>query len=102
MSVTANSDRDLLREKMWNGINIGEENKRSYELRMTVLVPKARELPPTRILAPACTILRGVNKLRPSIQYNGGFVDVHDPGLRQPGRSPAVHRRDAASGPSAA
>jgi len=85
MSMTANSDRDLLREKMWNGINIGEENKRSYELRMTFLVPKARALPASKILSPVRTILRGANKLRPSIQYNGGFVDVHDPGLRQPG-----------------
>ena len=85
MSVAANSDRDLLREMIWQGINIGEENRRTYDLRMTIIVPKARDLPSTKILAPVRTLARGVSKLRPSIQFNGSFADAHDPGLRQPG-----------------
>jgi cell surface protein SprA len=85
LSLTANSDRDLLRENLWNGINIGEENKRSYDLRMTVIVPKARDLPTAKILAPVRTVARGLTKLRPSIQFTGNFADIHDPGIRQPG-----------------
>ncbi|MCK9995311.1 MAG: cell surface protein SprA [Candidatus Krumholzibacteria bacterium] len=85
LSVSANSDRDLLRELKWHGVNIGEENKRAYDLRMTILVPQARDLPSTKILAPIRTLARGASKLRPSIQFNGSFADAHDPGLRQPG-----------------
>jgi hypothetical protein len=85
MSIGANSDRDLLRKQLWNGVNIGEENGRSYNLRMTFLVPRAREMPQTKILAPVRTVFKGLSKMRPSIQYNGAFNDVHDPGIRQPG-----------------
>jgi hypothetical protein len=85
MSISANSDRDLLREMKWNGLNIGQENKRTYDLRMTIIIPKARDLPSTKILAPVRTLARGITKLRPSIQFNGSFVDIHDPAIRQPG-----------------
>ncbi len=85
MSVTANSDRDLLREQMFGGINIGQENRRTYGLRMTILVPGARDLPTGKLMAPIRTVARGLTKLRPSIQFNGSFADAHDPGLRQPG-----------------
>ena len=70
---------------MWNGINIGEENGRSYSLRMTFLVPRAREMPQTKFLAPVRALARGLTKMRPSIQFNGAFGDVHDPGVRQQG-----------------
>jgi len=85
MSVTANSDRDLLREQIIGGVNIGEENRRTYGLRMTILVPGARDLPTGTLLAPLRTVAKGLSKLRPSIQFNGSFADAHDPGLRQPG-----------------
>jgi hypothetical protein len=85
LSVTANSDRDLLREKLWHGVNIGEENRHSYDFRMTVILPKARSLPTAKIFGPVRALARGVSKMRPSIQFNGSFADAHDPGLRQPG-----------------
>ncbi len=88
LSASANSDRDLLREEMWNGINIGQENRRSYDLRLTVIIPKARELGTAKILAPVRTVFKGMSKLRPSIQFNGSFADAHDPGLLQPGDPP--------------
>ncbi|MEN8005674.1 MAG: hypothetical protein ABFS42_01615 [Candidatus Krumholzibacteriota bacterium] len=85
LSVTAASDRDLLREQILGGINIGQENRRSYGLRMTVLVPRAKDLPEGPLMAPLRTAVRGLSKLRPSIQFNGTFADAHDPGQRQPG-----------------
>ncbi len=91
LNMTANSDRDLLREKMWHGVNIGEENMRTYGLRMTILLPKARTLPSAKILAPVRTLARGLTKLRPSIQFNGGFVDLHDPAVRQAGDPEGIH-----------
>jgi len=85
LSVNASSDRDLLREQIVGGINIGQENRRTYGLRMTILVPGARDLPSGKLLAPLRTVARGLTKLRPSIQFNGSFVDAHAPGLRQAG-----------------
>jgi hypothetical protein len=74
----------MLREATRLGVNIGQENSRSYDLRMTITPPKARELPSGKLFAPARTLIRGLVKLRPSVQFSGSFNDVHDPGIRQP------------------
>jgi len=85
LSMGVGSNRDLLRPKKWNGINIGEENSRNYDLRMTILVPRSHSRGGGKLLAPLRAILRGVNKMRPSLSFQGSFTDVHDPGIRQPG-----------------
>ncbi|MDX2473329.1 MAG: cell surface protein SprA [Candidatus Krumholzibacteria bacterium] len=85
MSVSGKSDRDMLRESEKFGVNIGQENKRAYDLRMTITPPKARELPEGKIFAPVRAAAKGLIKLRPSVQFTGSFDDVHDPGIRQPG-----------------
>jgi len=90
LSLNANSTRDLLRPEYWHGINIGQENKRTYDLRMTIFVPKARDLPTIKAMAPVRALFRGLNQLRTSIQYNGNFADVHDPGIRLPGDPPGI------------
>ncbi len=90
LTVTAKSDRDLLRESRTWGVNIGEENKRSYNLRMTVSAPRAKEMPSGKFFSPLRTMVRGLNKLRPSIQYTGGFADQHGPGIRQAGDDNSV------------
>lgn len=46
MAFSANSDRDLLREQTRFGVNIGEENRRSYDLRITFSTPKGAKIPP--------------------------------------------------------
>lgn len=83
LTLTAKSDRDLLREKRAFGVNVGEENQRSYDMRMTVKTPRAKEMPDGPLFMPLRTAVRLVNKLRPSIQFNGKFVDQHGPGVRQ-------------------
>lgn len=85
LTVTATSDRDLLREKQWNGVNIGEENRRSYDLSMTLFVPKADIMPQSRLMAPLRAVMREAAKLRPTIRYTGSFADAHDPAQRQAG-----------------
>ena len=83
LTVNAKSDRDLLREQKRMGVNIGQENKRSYDLRMTIMPPMARDIPAGSLLAPLRTIARATSKFRPSIQFTGSFADQHDPGIRQ-------------------
>ncbi|MFH2053934.1 MAG: cell surface protein SprA [bacterium] len=90
MSVTVKSDRDLLRERQAFGVNIGEENRRSYDLRMTIVPPQAKDLPDGAVFAPLRTAARQVTKLRPSIQFTGNFADQHDPAIRQAGDSDDV------------
>jgi hypothetical protein len=85
MAFSANSDRDLLREQTRFGVNIGEENRRSYDLRITFSTPKGAKIPPGLLFAPARLFMRTLDKVNPSLQYSGGFSDVHDPALRQPG-----------------
>ncbi len=85
MSVSGKSDRNMLREREKFGVNIGQENKRAYDLRLTVLMPKARGMPTSKWFAPVRAFARGMAKLRPSLQFSGNFADVHDPGIRQPG-----------------
>ena len=85
LTVTGNSERDLLREREMFGVNIGAENKRSYDLRVTFKAPQAKELPEGAIFSPLRKAADGLKSLRPSVQYTGAFVDVHDPGIRQAG-----------------
>ena len=85
LTVTGNSERDLLRERVMFGVNIGAENKRSYDLRVTFKAPQAKELPEGAIFSPLRKAADGLKSLRPSVQYTGAFVDVHDPGIRQTG-----------------
>ncbi|HOX26703.1 MAG TPA: cell surface protein SprA [Candidatus Krumholzibacteria bacterium] len=84
------SERDLLRRREWQGINIGEENRYSQDVSLTLVVPKATQLPQSGAFAPLRTLVRGVNSLRPSLTYQGSFVDDHSPGIRQPGDPPDV------------
>lgn len=85
MAFGAVSDRDLLREQRRFGVNIGQESRRSYDLRITFSAPKGVKIPGGPLFAPARLALRGLDKINPSLQYTGGFGDVHDPALRQPG-----------------
>ncbi len=85
MTVSGTSERDMLREEEKFGVNIGQENKRSYSVRLTFLAPKPTQIPDGPAFAPVRAAVRGINKMRPSIQFNGTFGDIHDPGIRQPG-----------------
>jgi hypothetical protein len=80
-----NSDRDLMREEKVGGVNIGQENRRSYDLRITFAPPKGVKLSSSPFLVPARLALRLVDRLNPSLQFTGGFADIHDPATRQPG-----------------
>ncbi len=84
-TFNAASERDLLRERMWNGVNIGEENRRNYDYRATFKLPKAGNLPQSKLFAPLRAANRELNKMRPTVQYTGSFTDQHDPAVRQPG-----------------
>ncbi|MFT5232279.1 MAG: hypothetical protein ACI9UK_000440 [Candidatus Krumholzibacteriia bacterium] len=85
LSVGGNSSRNLLREQEKFGVNIGEETRRAYDLRMTIVAPKARDLPSQKLFAPLRLVAKGFGKLRSSIQFTGRFVDEHDPANRSPG-----------------
>jgi hypothetical protein len=85
ISFGAVSDRDLLREKEVGGVNIGEENRRSYDLRITFSSPKGAKMPTSPLLAPVRLVVKGLDRLNPSLQYSGGFADAHDPAQRQAG-----------------
>lgn len=85
LSFSANSDRDLLRRQYAAGVNIGQENGRTYDLRATLAIPKSGSIPGGAAFAPVRAAVRGLNKLNPSLTYSGGFGDVHDPAQRQPG-----------------
>ncbi len=84
------SERDLLRPKDVLGVNIGEENRYSQDLQVTFGVPKMVQFPSSKVFAPVRAVVKGINELRPSLTFNGGFVDVHDPTTRQPGDPPDV------------
>jgi hypothetical protein len=85
LSTTAKSDRDLLRPYEKWGVNIGQENKRSYDMRMTITPPRPQDLGTSGVLKPARALAKQLNLLRPSMQFTGAFVDDHNPGIRQPG-----------------
>ena len=87
LDITANgsSERDLLREYKKYGVNIGEENKRQYDATMIITPPQAKELPTSKLFYPARIMARSLNKMRPSIKFNGSFADDHNPTIRQDG-----------------
>ena len=85
LSVSSSSERDLLAEELKWGLNIGRENKRSYDFRMTITLPSDRQLPGGKVFYPLRLAVRGARGLRPSIQFNGQFIDLHSPGIRQQG-----------------
>lgn len=77
------SERDLLREARKFGVNIGQENRRTYSTRLTIKPPRAKELPTGRYAAPLRAAAKALSDLRPSIQFKGGFSDNHGPEVRQ-------------------
>ncbi|MBM4129857.1 cell surface protein SprA, partial [bacterium] len=85
LAFNAASDRDLLREQRSLGVNIGQENRRAYELRVTFSTPKGARIPGGLLFAPARAFLAGLDKLNPSLQFSSSFADVHDPAVLQPG-----------------
>ena len=90
LSVNGKSERDLLRPYEVVGVNIGEENRRNYDLRMTITPPRGPELGSGALLAPVRALARRLNALRPSVQFTGSFGDDHSPGLQQPGDPPGI------------
>ena len=80
--ATATSDRDLLREERKYGVNIGQENKRTYDLSLVFTLPMAKELPTGKLFYPLRFVAREMNKMRPSIKFSGGFTDDHSPTVR--------------------
>ncbi|MCP4291925.1 MAG: hypothetical protein GY780_08835 [bacterium] len=83
--VGGNSERDLLREYDKFGMNIGMENKRLYNVQMTVIPPKMKSIPSGTIFAPLRWTVKGIGSLKPSVQYSGGYVDDHNPNIAQTG-----------------
>ena len=79
------SERDLLRRQEWNGINIGEQNKYGQDYTLTFTVPKATQMPQAALYAPLRTVVRGLNKLRPSLTFQAAFIRDTNPGSRQEG-----------------
>lgn len=90
LSASGTSDRDLLREQMKYGVNVGQENKRSYDLRMTITPPLAKDIPGGPIFYPFRATARGLTKLRPSVTFQGRFSDDHNPAVRQADDPPQV------------
>nr|MEE4268191.1 cell surface protein SprA [Candidatus Krumholzibacteria bacterium] len=90
LTASGGSDRDLLREKRQLGLNIGEEEKRNYDVRMTITPPLAKELPGGPVFYPFRAMARGLAKVRPSIQFQGQFADDHRPAIAQEGDPPGV------------
>ena len=85
VGVTVNSERDLFRERWLLGLNIGEENTFTQSVQMKFLVPKKLGLPDFVIFKPVQGALRALQKIKPSVTYNGGFGNAHSPSIRQPG-----------------
>jgi len=85
LSLGGTSERDLLREHYKYGVNIGAENKRLYDVRMTVTTPMAKTFPQGKLFSPFRAAAKGLKSLKPSIQFTGSFVDDHNPNIAQPG-----------------
>ena len=90
LSANGKSERDMLRPQYLLGVNVGEENRRNYDMRMTVTPPRMTELGNAALLMPLRVLTRQVNALRPSVQFTGSFADDHSPGLQQPGDPPDI------------
>ncbi len=85
LSMSGTSERDLLRESIKYGVNIGVENKRLYNMQMTVTPPKVKSLPSGKLFYPVRALVRGISALKPSVQFTGTFVDNHNPSVPQEG-----------------
>lgn len=84
------SERDLLREKEVFGVNVGEENRFTQDLQLSFAVPKSSQIPGGPVFWPIRQAVRGLTKVNPSVTYNGGFVDDHDPNRRQANDPPDI------------
>lgn len=91
MSVSGESSRDLVQETRKYGVNIGRENNRKYTTRATITVPKPKGLPQAKIFYPVRQAARGLNLLRPSIQFNSSFNNATNPEQLLPGDPPEIH-----------
>ncbi len=83
INANVRSERDLLRERILWGVNIGEENRFAQDLRLTLAPPRAAMLPSGALAAPARMLFRAVNDLQPSVTFNGSFIDDHGPNVRR-------------------
>jgi len=83
LTASGNSERDMLRERKLMGVNIGAENQRSYELRMTITPPSPKGMPKSKVMYPVRQLARGLEKMRPSVQFTGTFQDDHRPSVRR-------------------
>ncbi len=85
LALSGTSERDLLREAMKYGVNIGAENKRMYDVRMTVTPPLAKTMPRGKLFYPFRAAANGLKSLKPSVQFTGSFIDDHNPNIPQAG-----------------
>ncbi len=84
-SLGGTSERDLLREHLMYGVNIGMENKRIYDVRMTISPPAPKAFPGGALFYPFRAAARAMKVVKPSIQFTGSFVDDHNPNIAQLG-----------------
>ena len=85
LSFGGTSERDLLRERLLYGVNIGQENTRNYDMRMTLVPPNVKKIPTGKIFYPFRQLARGLGKIKPSVQFTGSFTDDHSPLVAQTG-----------------
>jgi len=88
---TNRSRRDLMRRQEFGGINIGEENEYQQTLQLGFTLPKATQMPQSGFYAPLRAAVRAMNKARPSLEYDGGYTNQHDPGNLQEGDPANLH-----------
>lgn len=79
LNVGADSERDLLVENRSMGVNLGQELNRKYTTRATFLMPKPKDVSSSPIMYPVRLAVRGLNELRPSLQFTGSYNDVTNP-----------------------
>ncbi|MBU8869463.1 MAG: cell surface protein SprA [Gemmatimonadales bacterium] len=92
VSFSGDSDRDLMHDNLLYGLNIGRENSRKYSTRSTITMPKPKDISQARIMYPVRQAVRGLNSLRPSLQFTGSFSDVSlPPDLLLEGEDPETH-----------
>lgn len=85
LSLGGTSQRDLLREYRMYEVNIGEENLRKYDVRMTIVPPQPKVIPQGFYFYPVKQVVKGMKKIKPSIQFTGNFQDDHNPLVAQDG-----------------
>lgn len=91
LSISGDSQRDLLVENKRYGVNLGLETQRKYTTRATFLAPKAKDIPAGKAFYPLRQAVRGLNELRPSLQFTGSFNDSKNPQQLQPDDPPEMH-----------